>query len=266
MSRTRFFTQLGSTQETLIGWLTCLLPYQPRVLLDLLGGFREQTRSVWCRSFASYVEWVIFYQKKPLPFPRAQLTLSQPRILLLLTWFVAGWRSKIWGPFGTWRTLIICWFTICAFVHGVIEGWFILYYMEIPGDQSILSQFWKEYSKGDSRYMISDNFIVCLETTNACFLGPFSLWTAVAFLSRQSHRYVLQLVVSVGQLYGDVLYFYTAYRDGFCHVRGGKQGPPYLKPLCILSGAANAARSSSPLCLQWVLARQTRFLLRRWQQ
>ncbi|KAL7988179.1 hypothetical protein Chor_007098 [Crotalus horridus] len=75
----------------------------------------------------------------------------------------------------------------------------------------------KEYGKADSRYMISDNFIICMETVTFCVLTPLSLWTAVAFLSRQSHRYVLQLVVSIGQLYGDVLYFYTAYRDGFRH-------------------------------------------------
>ncbi|XP_039203013.1 3-beta-hydroxysteroid-Delta(8),Delta(7)-isomerase-like isoform X1 [Crotalus tigris] len=142
---------------------------------------------------------------------------STSGILLLLTWFVASWRSKTWGPFGTWRTLIICWFTICVFIHTVIEGWFALYYMEIPGDQSFLSQLWKEYGKADSRYMISDNFIICVETVTFCVLTPLSLWTAVAFLSRQSHRYVLQLVVSIGQLYGDVLYFYTAYRDGFRH-------------------------------------------------
>ncbi|ETE60288.1 3-beta-hydroxysteroid-Delta(8),Delta(7)-isomerase, partial [Ophiophagus hannah] len=61
-------------------------------------------------------------------------------ILMILGWFVAGWRSKTWGPFGTWRTLIICWFTVCVFIHCVFEGWFVLYYMEIPGDQSILSQ------------------------------------------------------------------------------------------------------------------------------
>lgn len=64
-------------------------------------------------------------------------------ILLILTWFVAGWQSKTWGPFGTWRTLIIGWFTICIFIHGVIEGWFALYYMEIAGDQSFLSQLCK---------------------------------------------------------------------------------------------------------------------------
>ncbi|XP_032066751.1 3-beta-hydroxysteroid-Delta(8),Delta(7)-isomerase isoform X2 [Thamnophis elegans] len=138
-------------------------------------------------------------------------------ILLILTWFVAGWRSKTWGPFGTWRTLGICWFAINVFIHGVIEGWFMLYHMEIPGDRSFLSQLWKEYCKGDSRYIIADNTIVWVETTTAIFLTPLSLWTVIAFLSRQSHRYVLQLIVSIGQLYGDIIYFGTEYSDGFRH-------------------------------------------------
>ncbi|XP_025027049.1 3-beta-hydroxysteroid-Delta(8),Delta(7)-isomerase isoform X1 [Python bivittatus] len=142
---------------------------------------------------------------------------SASGILLILAWFVAGWQSKTSGPLGTWRSLIIGWFTVCGFIHIVIEGWFSLYYMEIPGDLSFLSQLWKEYGKGDSRYVIADNFTVCMETITAYFCGPLSLWTAVAFLSGQSHRYVLQLVVSVGHLYGDILYFYTEYRDGFSH-------------------------------------------------
>uniref|UniRef100_A0A670YQ45 EXPERA domain-containing protein n=1 Tax=Pseudonaja textilis TaxID=8673 RepID=A0A670YQ45_PSETE len=136
-------------------------------------------------------------------------------ILMVLIWFVAGWQSKTWGPFGTWRTLIIGWFTVCGFIHGVVEGWFVLYHMEIPGDNPFSHR--KEYAKADSRYIISDNCIICIEAITAWFFSPLSLWTVVAFLSRQSHRYVLQLVVSVGQLYGTVLYYYSEYRDGFCH-------------------------------------------------
>uniref|UniRef100_A0A8D0GCR3 EBP cholestenol delta-isomerase n=1 Tax=Sphenodon punctatus TaxID=8508 RepID=A0A8D0GCR3_SPHPU len=56
-----------------------------------------------------------------------------------------------------------------------------------------------------------------METITAWAWGPLSLWTALAFLRHQPHRYVLQLAVSLGQLYGDVLYFYTEYRDGFSH-------------------------------------------------
>ncbi|XP_032626058.1 3-beta-hydroxysteroid-Delta(8),Delta(7)-isomerase [Chelonoidis abingdonii] len=137
--------------------------------------------------------------------------------LLALTWRAAGWRGWVGAPMRPGRRLALCWFALCGFIHGVIEGWFSLYYTDIPGDQSFLSQLWKEYAKGDSRYVIEDNFTVCMETITAWAWGPLSLWTVLAFLQRQPHRYVLQLVVSLGQLYGDVLYFYTEYREGFAH-------------------------------------------------
>ncbi|KAJ7317525.1 hypothetical protein JRQ81_003687 [Phrynocephalus forsythii] len=137
--------------------------------------------------------------------------------LLILTWLASGWRSRTTPALGTWRSLAVSWFAVCGFIHGVIEGWFSLYHMEIPGDQSFLSQLWKEYAKGDSRYIIGDNFTVCMETITAFTWGPLSLWTVLAFLSGQSHRFVLQLVVSVGQLYGVILYFFTEYRDSFSH-------------------------------------------------
>ncbi|XP_053328649.1 3-beta-hydroxysteroid-Delta(8),Delta(7)-isomerase [Spea bombifrons] len=133
--------------------------------------------------------------------------------LLAATWLLSGRASKL----SSWRRLALCWFTICGFIHGVIEGWFSLYYMEIPQDQAFLSQLWKEYAKGDSRYVIADNFTVCMETITAWAWGPLSVWTVVSFLRGCPHRFVLQLIVSLGQLYGDVLYFYTEYREGFSH-------------------------------------------------
>ncbi|KAL8164229.1 UNVERIFIED_CONTAM: hypothetical protein K2H54_047971 [Gekko kuhli] len=143
--------------------------------------------------------------------------------ILALTWLAVGWWNRKDPPFGMWRSLAICWFMICGFIHSVMEGWFIFYHTEIPGDQSFLSQLWKEYAKADSRYLIGDNFLVCMETVTALFWGPFSFWTVLAFLWRQPHRFLLQLVVSLGQLYGDILYFYTEYRDGFTH---GEKGHP----------------------------------------
>ncbi|XP_053227212.1 3-beta-hydroxysteroid-Delta(8),Delta(7)-isomerase [Podarcis raffonei] len=138
-------------------------------------------------------------------------------LLLIVTWLIARWQNRTAAPFGTWRSLAICWFAVCGFIHGVIEGWFSLYHKEIAGDQSFLSQLWKEYAKGDSRYVISDSFTVCVETITAFAWGPLSIWTVIAFLSDQPHRFVLQLIVSLGQLYGDVLYFSTEYFEGFSH-------------------------------------------------
>ncbi|KAG7520995.1 3-beta-hydroxysteroid-Delta(8),Delta(7)-isomerase [Solea senegalensis] len=138
-------------------------------------------------------------------------------LLLLVTWLVTGSS----GQLGTWRRLAVCWFAVCGFIHGVIEGWFSLYYDVIPGDQSFLSQLWKEYSKGDSRYVIADNFTICMETITAWFWGPFSLWTVFAFLNNKPYRFVLQLIISLGQLYGAVLYFFTEHRDSYVHSEYG---------------------------------------------
>ncbi|KAK1801730.1 hypothetical protein P4O66_022368 [Electrophorus voltai] len=141
---------------------------------------------------------------------------SASGLLLLVAWALTGQRVS-GCHLSTWRRLALCWFTVCGFIHGLIEGWFSLYYTIIPADQSFLSQLWKEYAKGDSRYVIADNFTVCMETVTACLWGPFSLWVVAAFLYNRPYRFVLQLIVSLGQLYGAVLYFYTEHRDGYIH-------------------------------------------------
>ncbi|XP_060230395.1 3-beta-hydroxysteroid-Delta(8),Delta(7)-isomerase [Meriones unguiculatus] len=142
-------------------------------------------------------------------------------ILIVITWLLSGRASIV--PLGIWRRMALCWFALCAFIHLVIEGWFSLYHDILLEDQAFLSQLWKEYSIGDSRYILNDNFIISMETITACLWGPLSLWAVIAFLRQQPFRFVLQLVVSVGQIYGDVLYFLTEQKDGFQH---GELGHP----------------------------------------
>ena len=45
----------------------------------------------------------------------------------------------------------------------------------------------------------NDNFMICMETLTAFLWGPLSIWVVVAFLRQQPLRFVLQLVVSVGE-------------------------------------------------------------------
>lgn len=59
---------------------------------------------------------------------------------LLGTWVLTGRGGGAGGRLGGWRRLAMCWFAVCGFIHGVIEGWFSLYYDVIPSDQSFLSQ------------------------------------------------------------------------------------------------------------------------------
>ncbi|XP_053552105.1 3-beta-hydroxysteroid-Delta(8),Delta(7)-isomerase [Bombina bombina] len=165
-------------------------PYWPRDLQ--LDGYRPNDRPMWMI----------------LAF-----LFSVSGVFLAGTWLLTGRASGM----STARRLVLCWFAVCGFIHLVIEGWFSLYYMDILKDQAFLSQLWKEYGKGDSRYIISDNFTVCMETITAWSWGPLSIWTVISFLQGKPYRFVLQLIVSLGQLYGDVLYFYTEYQDGFKH-------------------------------------------------
>ncbi|CAD7673126.1 unnamed protein product [Nyctereutes procyonoides] len=98
-------------------------------------------------------------------------------VLVATTWLLSGSASVM--PLGTWRRLSLCWFAVCGFIHMVIEGWFSLYHEDLLGDQAFLSQLWKEYAKGDSRYILSDNFTICMEAITACLWGPLSLWVVI---------------------------------------------------------------------------------------
>nr|XP_014350160.1 PREDICTED: LOW QUALITY PROTEIN: 3-beta-hydroxysteroid-Delta(8),Delta(7)-isomerase [Latimeria chalumnae] len=107
----------------------------------------------------------------------------------------------------------------------------------------------KEYAKGDSRYVIADNFTVCMETITAWAWGPLSVWTVLAFLQNKPYRFVLQLIVSLGQLYGDVLYFYTEYRDGFSH--GWMWHPVYFWFYFVFMNALWIIIPSALICDAW---------------
>ncbi|XP_075346635.1 3-beta-hydroxysteroid-Delta(8),Delta(7)-isomerase [Mycteria americana] len=135
--------------------------------------------------------------------------------LLALGWALGGARGG--AAQSPARRLALGWFLMCAGVHGILEGYFSLRHRELPADTGLLADVWKEYAKADSRYMTSDDFTVAMETVTAWAWGPLSFLTFLAFLRRHPTRYVLQLLVSLGQLYGDVLYFATEARAGWSH-------------------------------------------------
>jgi cholestenol Delta-isomerase len=98
------------------------------------------------------------------------------------------------------------------------------------GMRDIFGQLWKEYSLSDSRYLTSDPFVLCMETitsvssrqnvvsiamlmvTQVCW-GPLSFLLVYFIIVSHPLRYPLQIIVSLGQLYGDVLYYATSMFD-----------------------------------------------------
>ena len=100
------------------------------------------------------------------------------------------------------------------------------------GMQDMFGQMWKEYAMSDSRYLTSDPFVLCMETVTAVrkdYLRPRvgrliwikALWGPLSFLMVYfivvSHplRHPLQMIISLGQIYGDVLYYATSMFDHY---------------------------------------------------
>lgn len=133
-------------------------------------------------------------------------------VLIVITWIVTKRKS-------TGVRIKICWFLSCGFIHFILEGYFSLYHATLAGEQTYLAQMWKEYGKGDSRYISGETCMVAMESITAFIDGPLCFLTAAAFMFQKGakYRYVLQLSVSICQLYGDTLYFSTEVLEGFQH-------------------------------------------------
>ncbi|KAH7322693.1 Emopamil-binding protein [Stachybotrys elegans] len=127
-------------------------------------------------------------------------------LMLLATLSVA---KMVRPSIGTGPLLATMWFVVCGFIHFFFEGYFARNFMDMASQTDLFGQLWKEYSLSDSRYLTQDSFVVCMEAITALFWGPLSFYCAYCILVDHPHRHPVQLIVSLGQLYGDVLYYAT---------------------------------------------------------
>ncbi|KAJ5157286.1 uncharacterized protein N7482_008386 [Penicillium canariense] len=113
------------------------------------------------------------------------------------------------------------WMCLTGFVHLFFEAHFVIHHKEIAGSQALFSQLWKEYSLSDSRYLTSDTFLVCMEAVTAFAWGPLAFFIAYCIVVNHPARYGLQIVLSLGQVYGDILYYATSLLDiSYCRPEG----------------------------------------------
>lgn len=81
------------------------------------------------------------------------------------------------------------------------------------GRMDILGQSWKLYALSDSRYLTRDSFVTCMETLTAFLWGPLSFVCAWCIAVEHPLRHPLQSTISLGQLYGVILYYATCAFD-----------------------------------------------------
>jgi cholestenol delta-isomerase len=83
----------------------------------------------------------------------------------------------------------------------------------MPSRTDLFGQLWKEYAKSDRRYLTRDSFTVCMETVTAVAWGPLSFLISWLVITDHALRHPLQIAVSLGQMYGDVLYYAIFFFD-----------------------------------------------------
>ncbi|XXG99718.1 hypothetical protein Hte_006059 [Hypoxylon texense] len=111
----------------------------------------------------------------------------------------------------------VLWFTLCGSIHLFLEGYYAFHFATLPGSQHVLAQLWKEYSMSDSRYLTSHAFVMSMESITAWCWGPLSFALAWLVATDNPFRHPLQIIISTGQLYGDVLYYGTCAFDFFVY-------------------------------------------------
>ncbi|RHZ49949.1 hypothetical protein Glove_508g9 [Diversispora epigaea] len=115
--------------------------------------------------------------------------------------------------------LIFIWMNITGYIHLIVESYFALFHDKIVEDTTILGETWKQYALGDSRYLTSDANVVIIERITAMVMGPLALLTSIGIYKSWPSRHLLQLTLSIGQIYGLVLYYWTTIFEGSPHSR-----------------------------------------------
>ncbi|KAJ5881955.1 uncharacterized protein N7529_000627 [Penicillium soppii] len=110
---------------------------------------------------------------------------------------------------------------ITGFIHLFFEAHFVLNHAALSARQGLFDQLWKEYSLSDSRYLTSDAFLVSMEAVTAFCWGPLAFLIAYCIAIEHPVRHALQIIISLGQVYGDVLYYATSLLDiSYCRPEG----------------------------------------------
>ena len=156
-----------------------------------------------------------------------EMTLPAQSIFMVFGAAVASLIGGVWTLSGgsqkrvsTKERVLACWLMVTAAIHMIIEGYVVVTpdYYQHPAD-NYLSEAWKEYTKADSRYATRDSFIISMEAVTAFCVGPMCLLAVYGILQSKPWKYPLMVVLSVCQIYGDVLYYGTCYLEGFVHSR-----------------------------------------------
>jgi cholestenol delta-isomerase len=129
-------------------------------------------------------------------------------VLFTATYFVA---RRVQPNLSGSELITIMWFVLSGAIHIFFEGYYAANFLTLGSKQTLIGQMWKEYAFSDSRYLTQDALVLCVESVTAIFWGPGCLLVATLIMLRHPFRYPTQMIVSMGQFYGDILYYATSF-------------------------------------------------------
>ncbi|XP_069020256.1 emopamil-binding protein-like [Embiotoca jacksoni] len=115
---------------------------------------------------------------------------------------------------------ILLWLFYDVIIHLTLEGPFV--YMSLGGtvekSEGPLAELWREYSKADSRWLVSDPTIVSIEILTVVLDSLLALLLIHAVLRDKYYRHFIQISLSVCELYGSWMTFCPDWLLGSPHL------------------------------------------------
>ncbi|KJE94073.1 ebpl protein [Capsaspora owczarzaki ATCC 30864] len=104
---------------------------------------------------------------------------------------------------------VFLWLAYDALIHTILEGSFVFMSLRstVKEHDNAFASLWKEYSKADARWLVSDPTVVSLEILTVffdTFLCVVIMW---AMVYNKPYRHYLQVVLCVCELYGGWMTF-----------------------------------------------------------
>ncbi|CAL1614435.1 unnamed protein product [Knipowitschia caucasica] len=127
---------------------------------------------------------------------------------------------RVGGKCSTVDRGVLTWLFYDVIVHVTLEGPFV--WMSLWGSvetsEGPLAQLWQEYGKADQRWLISDPGIVSVEILTVVLCTALGLALIHAVVYHKHYRHLLQISLSVCELYGGWMTFAPDWLQGSPHL------------------------------------------------
>ncbi|XP_006657010.1 probable 3-beta-hydroxysteroid-Delta(8),Delta(7)-isomerase [Oryza brachyantha] len=153
-----------------------------------------------------------------VPLQLSQMEILLPYLIISIVIIVAVWliSGMYGGRLSKTDRWLMCWFVYTGLTHIITEGAFVFSPRFFSNQNpSFFDELWKEFGKGDSRCVARDPAAVTVSGINVLLAGPASLLAVYAIASQKAYSHTIQFTVSLCELYGMLVYYATAYLDGF---------------------------------------------------